>query len=334
MAAGGLTTLPLPDDMFNEPDVGGYAAGGIVAFQAGGGVDDEEGITAPAPGFPSRDTIAAGRRDDEDKEPTILRGVRYAAPATLSGFKDDPFANLDTYGTMAPRETAEARAYADYLRQQLSPEERQRRRQEDMWSMLGQIGARMASTPGSLLQALSTGLSEGVPAAATAARERRGEERATRQALLQEERTANREVETRANVALDMLRQYSSLERAFQDDNFTNTLQRLGIDAQRFAAQLNAGTNIRTALINAAVNREVGGMEFQARRGAFFNDRLAAYRQNAETDPVYNNIVGRQGLNAGEAYLSNLAERDTIGAFGSGGGRFGGGVVDLGNFQQ
>lgn len=45
MAAGGLTTLPLPDTMFDEPTNGGfndgYAGGGMVAFAPGGGVDLE-----------------------------------------------------------------------------------------------------------------------------------------------------------------------------------------------------------------------------------------------------------------------------------------------------
>ena len=36
MAAGGLTTLPVPDAMFDEPDNGGYATGGLVAFADGG----------------------------------------------------------------------------------------------------------------------------------------------------------------------------------------------------------------------------------------------------------------------------------------------------------
>lgn len=43
MAGGGLATLPLPDNMFNEPDGVGYANGGIVAF-AGGGATDEPAI--------------------------------------------------------------------------------------------------------------------------------------------------------------------------------------------------------------------------------------------------------------------------------------------------
>ena len=45
MAAGGLTTLPVPDAMFDEPTNGGfndgYAGGGMVAFAGGGDVDLE-----------------------------------------------------------------------------------------------------------------------------------------------------------------------------------------------------------------------------------------------------------------------------------------------------
>ena len=58
MAGGGLTTLPLPDNMFNEPDGMGYANGGIVAFAGGGGGEVyrmgdgyvyADGSPAPAP---------------------------------------------------------------------------------------------------------------------------------------------------------------------------------------------------------------------------------------------------------------------------------------------
>ena len=39
MSMGGLTSLPIPDDMFDEPSNGGYANGGLVAFSDGGGID-------------------------------------------------------------------------------------------------------------------------------------------------------------------------------------------------------------------------------------------------------------------------------------------------------
>ena len=39
MAAGGIAGLPVPGAMFDEPDNGGYAGGGLVAFADGGGID-------------------------------------------------------------------------------------------------------------------------------------------------------------------------------------------------------------------------------------------------------------------------------------------------------
>ncbi len=41
MAEGGLTTLPLPDTMFDEPNNGSYADGGIVALAGGGETDGQ-----------------------------------------------------------------------------------------------------------------------------------------------------------------------------------------------------------------------------------------------------------------------------------------------------
>ena len=38
-AGGGLSDLPVPDAMFDEPDNGGYAGGGMVAFAPGGDID-------------------------------------------------------------------------------------------------------------------------------------------------------------------------------------------------------------------------------------------------------------------------------------------------------
>ncbi len=39
MAEGGLATLSVPETMFDEPDNGGYAGGGLIAFADGGGID-------------------------------------------------------------------------------------------------------------------------------------------------------------------------------------------------------------------------------------------------------------------------------------------------------
>lgn len=67
MAEGGLTTLPLPDTMFDEPNNGSYAGGGIVAFagagQVGGGYgsyfEDVATKAIPGLGVTSRQRSAA-----------------------------------------------------------------------------------------------------------------------------------------------------------------------------------------------------------------------------------------------------------------------------------
>lgn len=68
MADGGLAMLPVPDAMFDEPDNGGYAGGGIVAFSDGGsalGPWFEEQAAAAIPGIvvTSRQRSAAKNKE-------------------------------------------------------------------------------------------------------------------------------------------------------------------------------------------------------------------------------------------------------------------------------
>jgi hypothetical protein len=58
MAEGGLLSVPIPDNMFDEPDNGGYAGGGIVAFAAGDEVDEDYS------GSESDDELAGGDAGD------------------------------------------------------------------------------------------------------------------------------------------------------------------------------------------------------------------------------------------------------------------------------
>ena len=259
MAAGGLTTLPLPDGMFDEPDYGGYRGGGLVAFAAGELVeaDPETGVAVLEN---PDDNILVERLIPNPKE---VQGMRYAAPLNFGSLTGDWKENLEELDARAPRQTEEAGRYQEYLNRVLSPEEQRARRQEDMWMALGQIGARMATTPGSLLQAVSTGVGEALPGIREAATARRGEERSARQALLAEERTGNAEVMARTNVAMDMLRQYNTLEQAFQDQNFNNTLTRLGIDAGVLQNRISAGASIRGAMISAASQERQQRMALQ-----------------------------------------------------------------------
>lgn len=283
MAAGGLTTLPLPDDMFNEPDVGGYAAGGIVAFQAGGGVDDEEGVTTPAPGYPSLDTPVTGRKaaESEPPEPKVIAApdIDFPNMTELGGYFSDIGTNMRQQNQFSPYNTAAAEEYVASLREQLSPEARRARRQEDMWSMLGQIGARMASTPGSLLQAVSAGLGEAVPTTAAAARERRAEERQLRESILGEERTGNRERAERFAVARDMLNSFNSLDEARKDRSFNALFQSLTLRQQR-----------ELELAKMATDRELGRMGLAGTLGSARITATAGVEREGRA--LTNSIIG------------------------------------------
>ena len=261
MSGGGLSDLPVPDGMFDEPSNGGfgdgYAGGGMVAFGPGGTVEEEEFVYTGKPA--QIDETGALVVDAPEKAPKLntayMAGTAFRAPEKLGGFRNDIFGNLDAFNEAAERKTKRAEELEAILEKDRSPEERKKRKKEDMWMALAQIGAKMATTPGSLLQAASAGIGEALPSITASAKERRGEERALTRELLAEERAGNKEVEARAGIALDMLKGYNSLEQAFQDRNFNNTLTRLGIDADLVKAKIMAGAGIQGALISAAASR-------------------------------------------------------------------------------
>jgi hypothetical protein len=64
MAEGGLASLPIPDTMFDEPNNGGYADGGVIAFAGGGplGPYYEETILKTIPGT----TVTSRQRSAAD----------------------------------------------------------------------------------------------------------------------------------------------------------------------------------------------------------------------------------------------------------------------------
>lgn len=296
MAAGGLTTLPIPDGMFDEPGNGGYRGGGLVAFAAGSPgelIDDEEEEEA----LPS-DTNLTG--DDQilvttppNLRPTYKQPVMAVLPPYLGGFAEDLPENLRMYGEAAPRETRRATEYQEYLDRLLSPEEQRARRQEDMWMALGQIGARMATTPGSLLQAVSTGIGEALPGIREAAAARRGEERSARQALVGEERTGNQEVAARANVALDMLRNYNTLAEALQDRTFENLWRSLDRATQERIARVNANASMYGANKNYEASVFGSRLGYNERRAQLASDFGAQFDEAAQLDIRLRGLRGR-----------------------------------------
>ena len=312
MARGGLSDLPVPDGMFDEPSNGGfddgYRGGGLVAFARGDTVEEEDYIYSDKPGqIDETGTIVV---DAPKKAPkistTYLPGMAYKAPEAMGGYKNDLYGNLDVYSDAAPRETKRAQQYQEYLDKILNPAEQEKRRKEDMWMALGQLGAKMASTPGSLLQAASAGIGAALPSAAAAAKERRGEQRAVMQALVAEERTANKEISERADKALDMLKNYNSLNEAFQDRNFRNLWERMASADRRYVAQVAAAAGIRQSQIGAGAQIQVGQLGYNERRGALAQEIAANFDKNAALDTAYSDMLVKNPAKAAQYRMDQI----------------------------
>lgn len=330
-SGGGLSDMPLPDGMFDEPSNGGfgdgYAGGGLVAFLTGGEVKDKEKEKDPRDVngdgvVDGNDIFVPGQKDDEVLTPLMKRGMMFGSvPSGYGGFDDTLGGNLTTLNQEAPRLVKRYEQYQAYLDKMLDPEERKKSKKEDMWLALGQIGARMAQTPGSLLQAAGAGIGEALPGIAAAAKERRGEERAVIKDMLEQERTGNKEVMERANVALDMLKGYNVNEQSFQNQQFNNLLTRLGIDADIMKAKIMAGAGIQEAVIAGSASRYGSNKQVEAAR----------YSRDAAITDAVNKDISRGGPNyagyveaikkgTGNQFIENLRKA------------YGGGTVDLGNY--
>ena len=116
MAGGGLTTLPLPDTMFDEPDDGGYAGGGIVAFARGGYNDFHNAIIAKESGgrygIPNAEgsgAMGVGQLMPDTARALAKRLGRAYRPELLAG---DDEASREYQDALTAEATKEAWSYA------------------------------------------------------------------------------------------------------------------------------------------------------------------------------------------------------------------------------
>lgn len=197
----GLDALPVPDEMF-EP---GYAGGGLVAFQTGGPVEEDE-------------EMARYGRTLESVRPMIA--------------------------SMFTPKTEASQAFSEFTQQEMTPEALARRRKEDMWMALGQAGARMAQTPGTLLQAIGAGVGEAIPMARESAKERRAElfemykARAMQEGLNNKQASEVAKMETDAAMNIEQTRESRATREQRErqmERQARNEAARLGLDAERLA---------------------------------------------------------------------------------------------------
>jgi hypothetical protein len=170
MAAGGLTTLPLPDNMFDEPDNGGYASGGLVAFAEGG----------PA----------------QEQDDGLYYGYNYR----------DPRANLATVDQLfgAPQTRYADEAEQELLRRR-GPEYQRGQRRRDIGQLMAEAGfGMMAGNSPNAFQNIGAALLPALSNATERAKERRADEREIQRGLLDIEAGRNTAAARRAAQALEM----------------------------------------------------------------------------------------------------------------------------------
>jgi hypothetical protein len=192
MADGGLAALPISESMFDEPNNGGYADGGLVAFNPGGLA-----------------SMLMGETEDEEQEVLARRD-----PEQLYGFFRDPRKGMEQFQQLYKPE----RKYTDkanaFFEEVLSPEGQKKRRDEDKYFALAQLGATMASTPGSLLQAASAGINAAIPGLRSASKELRAETRDAIKQLALSEGESNKQALESAKMGIEGQGKYADAAEA------------------------------------------------------------------------------------------------------------------------
>jgi hypothetical protein len=183
MADGGLAALPVPESMFDEPMDGEYAGGGIVAFNPGGLA-----------------STSMDETEDEELEAVGSRG-RYGFAPTFEG-------NMGLIEKYAPQQNTSGDKLTSFYEAEMSPEAQKKRRDEDKYFALAQLGATMAGTPGSLLQAFGAGVGKALPGLQESAKARRAEQRDAIKTLAAREDMTNKQATEAFRLAGELQKAY------------------------------------------------------------------------------------------------------------------------------
>jgi hypothetical protein len=281
-ASGGLTDLPIPDAMFDEPNNGGYASGGIVAFDEGA----EGRKMTPEEEEAERNKIVVNGLRQKNAQPVSLGAApMFDLPSNIYGMSGDPITNLTNYQDMyTPKTKQQDRLTAAY-EEELTPESIKKAKKEDMWMALGQIGAKMASTPGSFLQAASAGMAEAMPGIRASAKERKADQRQLLKNLQEQEGLSNKEAKEAAGIALDMTSKYGSLAQALQDTAFKERWAQMDDSTRRYIAKVSAQAGITQAGIGAEASKY----------GARYGYEREVLQQDNANQKVLESLIGFGG---------------------------------------
>jgi len=316
MADGGLAALPVPDNMFGEPMDGEYAGGGIVAFATG---------------------------DEVDYNDILQKQMAY--------FNDPEKLKADYFmGGQPKREAAER--LRQFYAGALSEEGMKKRRDEDKYFALAQLGATMASTPGSLLQAFGAGVGKALPGLQESSRERRAEQRDAIKQLALDEGATNAEARDIGKLVMDGRLKATDIGQTIAQIRSRETLGREDIESRERISRDDNRARITAARMSGAGEKAPGLTEkavaaaFQrklannsrlpvAKTAAEFNAKPGKYQKSREAllDEAFAEVQTRSA--AGRSLTGMTAEQ--IRAANVASGRGGGGaegVTNLGGWND
>ena len=313
MADGGLAALPISESMFDEPMDGEYAGGGIVAFNPGG-------LTS-AP----------------DYEQTLQEQMAY--------FQDPERLKADYFmGGQPKREAAER--LRQFYAGALSEEGLKKRRDEDKYFALAQLGATMAGTPGSLFQSFSAGVGKALPGLQESSRERRAEQRDAIKQLALDEGATNAEARDIGKLVMDGRLKATDIGQTIAQIRSRETLGREELKSRE---KISADENVAriTAAGMSGAGEKAPGFSERAVMAAFqrklannsrlpvaktakeFNANPAKYQKSQEflLDEAFAEVMTRSA--AGRSSMGALTPAEIRANVQ--GGRMGGGAADVTN---
>jgi hypothetical protein len=211
--------------MFDEPMDGEYAGGGIVAF------------------------ADAGLTSTPDYEQTLQEQMAY--------FQDPERLKADYFmGGQPKREAAER--LRQFYAGALSEEGQKKRRDEDKYFALAQLGATMASTPGSLLQAFGAGVGKALPGLQESSRERRAEQRDAIKQLALDEGATNAEARDIGKLVMDGRLKATDIGQTIAQIRSRETLGREELKSRERTSAADNEARIRAALLEAGAGGKDG----------------------------------------------------------------------------
>jgi hypothetical protein len=219
MADGGLAALPVPESMFDEPMDGEYANGGIVSFA-------DAGLTS-APDYEQ-----------------ILRD-------NMAYYRDPQNFMRDINAAYQPKREYAERAN-QFNKDLLSEEGQKKRRDEDKYFALAQLGATMAGTPGSLLQAFGAGVGKALPGLRESAKERRAEQRDAIKTLAAREDMTNKQATETFRLAGELQKAYGGFMDTEAQRRLSKEMADAGNKTQILAQQIATQGQKAVAGINKA----------------------------------------------------------------------------------